>query len=316
MYLAYLDDSDTKAKSNKWQVVAAVVVKDDMLKMARTKMSAASEVLLGKEQSDSTHLPEFHACELYGGYKAFDGIEQNHRFAAIGYLLRMLTDMNMSVIYGAVNLDEHKKNIYGSADPVDVCFRKCVAHIEQWTEIIIMGGINDAIGNEEPNSENQERIKLAVLENVGKGLVILIADECDGKTKNTLQQSFRNLGRTGPLGCFHDDMFFGDSRYSSGIQLADLCAYFIARHLEGDASIEDFYQMIEPRLFPARIANQQNNLEILAGLAKELGDGSKEPGVQEVREGDGSSPVSESENSENSDGGRETRTGDAASANG
>jgi hypothetical protein len=47
---------------------------------------------------------------------------------------------------------------------------------------------------------------------------------------------------------FHDDMYFGDSRYSIGIQLADLCAYFLARHLEGDLEIQGFYEMVSPHI--------------------------------------------------------------------
>ncbi len=38
----------------------------------------------------------------------------------------------------------------------------------------------------------------------------------------------------------HDDMYFGSSKDSVGIQLADLCGYFIAKHLEGDVSIDGF----------------------------------------------------------------------------
>jgi hypothetical protein len=45
-----------------------------------------------------------------------------------------------------------------------------------------------------------------------------------------------------------DDMYFGDSQYSIGIQLADLCSYFIARHLDGDAEIKGFYEMIDPHI--------------------------------------------------------------------
>lgn len=54
--------------------------------------------------------------------------------------------------------------------------------------------------------------------------------------------------RGGELFHFHDDMYFSDSRYSIGVQLADLCAYFIARHLNGDSETEGFYKMIQPHI--------------------------------------------------------------------
>src|SRR3954451_14261251 len=47
---------------------------------------------------------------------------------------------------------------------------------------------------------------------------------------------------------FHDDVFFGDSSYSVGIQLADLCSYFIARRLQGEEEINPFYELIEPHI--------------------------------------------------------------------
>jgi hypothetical protein len=46
-------------------------------------------------------------------------------------------------------------------------------------------------------------------------------------------------------------MYFGDSKYSIGIQIADLCSYFIARRLAGDSETEHFYKMIEPQIISA-----------------------------------------------------------------
>jgi Protein of unknown function (DUF3800) len=47
---------------------------------------------------------------------------------------------------------------------------------------------------------------------------------------------------------FHDDMYFGDSKYSIGIQLADLCAFFIAKHLEKKPEAEGFYGLISSQI--------------------------------------------------------------------
>jgi hypothetical protein len=40
-------------------------------------------------------------------------------------------------------------------------------------------------------------------------------------------------------------MYFGNSVDSIGIQIADLCAYFIRKHLDGDAVAEGFYNIIK-----------------------------------------------------------------------
>jgi hypothetical protein len=70
-------------------------------------------------------------------------------------------------------------------------------------------------------------------------LAILIADDCQKDIKNTLRKSFRQLRNKirplnyalGKLVHVHDDMYFGSSKDSIGIQLADLCGYFIANIL-------------------------------------------------------------------------------------
>lgn len=311
MYLAYLDDSDTKAKKRKWQVMTAIIIKDEAFKMAGVGMSAASEALMGEENLEK--FEEFHACELYGGHGAFQGIEQERRFGAIRYLLGMLTKMDLTVVYGAVDMDALRKDIYGSADPVDVCFRQCFAGIESWADALVQSRVRAELGNDAANYDMNKMTPI-LLDGMIKSLVILIVDECDGKTKNTLQQSFRNLRpRSQPSlsSCFHDDIYFGDSRYSIGIQLADLCSYFIARHLQGDVEIEGFYQMIEPRIY--RQKSSLSNLESLM----ELTDGkSNESGVSDVREGDRNNPSGRPESGESRDGSGEAAASDGSGAHG
>jgi hypothetical protein len=57
----------------------------------------------------------------------------------------------------------------------------------------------------------------------------------------------------GKLVHLHDDMYFGSSKDSIGVQLADLCGYFIAKHLEGDAAGEGFYDIIKDRIVYSKL---------------------------------------------------------------
>jgi len=43
----------------------------------------------------------------------------------------------------------------------------------------------------------------------------------------------------------HDCLYFGSSKDSIGIQIADLCAYIIRRRLEGDPIFAGFYDTIK-----------------------------------------------------------------------
>jgi hypothetical protein len=43
-------------------------------------------------------------------------------------------------------------------------------------------------------------------------------------------------------------MYFGDSRDSVGIQMADICGFFINRHLNQKAYAEGFYQVFSEQI--------------------------------------------------------------------
>ena len=208
-------------------------------------MSAVQELLL-TAAGKIDQFEEFHACDLYGGYGVFEGIEQDRRFTAIGQLLNFIKGAELSVVYGAVDLTSLQNQVYASADPLDISFRTCAKGINSWLQEKIIT---------ESNKEPADPDKVSGLVRWWlEAVVILIVDECDNKIKATLQKSFRNIRPRRkppdhlkpPTVHFHDDMYFGDSRYSVGIQLADLCSYFIARHLNGDQETENFYQMIKP----------------------------------------------------------------------
>ncbi len=236
VYLAYLDDSDTKAKSDPWKVICAVIIEADVFGSLETLSSFAIEDLMPEERRKD--FQEFHACELYRGHEQFEGIDQEKRLKTLEYLLSLVEALGLKIAYGAVNVNSLRSRHYGSANPLDVAFRMCVS------------GIADRL----------ESMAVQVIANGGQGLdsnyALLIADDCDKGDKATLLASFRSLRKrlrgpefdSGTLRYLHDDMYFGDSRYSIGIQIADSCAYFIARHLSEDKETEHFYKMIEPHI--------------------------------------------------------------------
>ena len=231
VYLAYVDDSDTKSKNRnaKWQVMSAVMISDSDFHQIEFLVGVTIEQLIPPEKF--SEFTEFHACELYGGYGVFDGIEQPKRFAAIKNLVHLLEVGKMPVIYGGVDLTSLVATPYGSANPKDIAFRVCINGVEDY-----------------------------MMQKPDHDMALLITDECEGNIKKLLQTTFRSLRRrirppwtAGKAVCLHDDMYFGDSRFSIGLQLTDLCAYFIARHLDGDPEIEGFYQMIEPYITYSRL---------------------------------------------------------------
>jgi hypothetical protein len=257
VYLAYIDDSDTKCKPRKWQVMSAVLIEDQNFKLVEAGVAVAQESLgLSPEQLEK--FQEFHACELYGGYGFFEGIDQEVRFDAMRRLLGLLGMLDLHVVYGAVDLERLGNEIYASADPLDIGFRICARGIPSWLHRKHEQIVRETLGDEVANYTT-ENIFPVVLENTMRELTLIIMDDCDKKIRESLHATFRSIrprrmpDSDAPFSSFHDDMYFGDSKYSFGIQIADACSYFIARHLEGDRETESFYEMISPHIVHSEI---------------------------------------------------------------
>lgn len=233
MFLAYLDDSAQPDQ----QVICAVLIPADQFEVAEMMSALTIENLIPEEHSEK--FEEFHATELYWGKGVFGGISQTLRYAAIANLLQSLRACNAKVAYGAVNLKAHRRSQFGSALPQDVAFRRCVLGAGEW----LAGQRRE----EERGREYESKFNaLFIMDEAAQG---------DKATQVQLQRSYRLL-RTRfsfsdsdlPTLPFHDDMYFGDSRFSLGIQLADVCGYFIARHLAGEIDSDGFYKIIEAHI--------------------------------------------------------------------
>jgi hypothetical protein len=232
--------------------MAALIISGDKFKYAELGFRVIRDLLISEEKLDE--FEEFHACELYGGYGVFEGIEQPRRFGAIAGLLKILEVFGAKVIYGAVEIDKLQNEVYGSADPLDVCFRICVEGITDWSHDRV-AALKPSLPAELESPLREEQLRKFVHDWMAE-LVLVVMDDCDKKVKDSLQRSYRrlrprHLDLDAGLKHFfylHDDLYFGDSKYSTGIQLADLCSYFIARHLEGHGDSKDFFEMIEPHI--------------------------------------------------------------------
>lgn len=90
---------------------------------------------------------------------------------------------------------------------------------------------------------------------LGTEFALLIVDDGNRDNKNRLKRTYRELRKQvrpphwhPGIWYIHDDMYFGASKDSVGIQLADLCSYFIGKHLEKDEAAEGFYQIFSDQI--------------------------------------------------------------------
>jgi hypothetical protein len=230
VHLAYMDDSGTRDKKNPYQVMGALVVEDKNLLYLEVRSTLIAEDIVPENRR--LQFEEFHAHELYRGRGVFEGVSQEKRFETIKFLLEGIRRSNGALVYSTVDKNTLAQKSDGSADPVDICFRGCMKGVEDW------------IAKQEPQN-----------------MVLLIVDDCNKEVKKALRASFRRFRKRlrqpvfppGQHWHFHDDMYFGDSKESIGIQTADLCVFFIAKHLKsGDPTAEGFYDIIEDRIVDSR----------------------------------------------------------------
>jgi Protein of unknown function (DUF3800) len=229
MYLTYLDDSGSDRKSPV-VLVGAVLIKDPDIRKLEAIGAIAVEQFIPEGKWPS--FKEFHAAELFHGHQVFEGVDISVRHEAIEVMFRQMMELDIPCIYSAVRKAVFEKGVIGSVSPIDVAFRMCALGVQHYLV-----------------EKNQDETAL-----------FLFDDTQDGKLKLQLQASFRGLRPRmippyweGPHRMFniHDAMYFGSSRDSIGIQMADLCSYFILRKLKGEQ--DALYENLKENIICAKI---------------------------------------------------------------
>jgi hypothetical protein len=89
--------------------MSSVLVKDEHFRELELRMGLIAEELLPAKTYD--HFAEFHACDLYNGTYAFQGMEWAQRMSILEVLLGTLETLRIPVVYGAVDLSRLDKKI-------------------------------------------------------------------------------------------------------------------------------------------------------------------------------------------------------------
>lgn len=256
MYLAYIDDSDdsdsTKPKDQRqaepFQVLCAVLVEDKQFLMLEMKLS----VLALTGYVPLSELPddfEFHAKDLFHGTGWFDKWPQPVRFGVFKQLMEALAALNVPVIYGAVDRMKLSKQIFKSANPLDVAFRLCIDRIQSFlakdssrTGLLIADTFDDG------KKRNLKRVFREYRKKFVTEAIRVMEDLRRAKENASAEAPIPLPSGRIPTSNLIDDMYFGDSSDSIGIQAADMCAFLVRRHLAGKQDSEWLYKIIEPLL--------------------------------------------------------------------
>lgn len=225
VHIVYVDDSKqykiVESKPPKeFQLIGGVIIEDTKFDLLEQELAYYLYELVQPEAGNK--FERFHAADLLAGRAPFDKIERSRAIEILATGVDAVTRMRIPVVYAAVDMVKLKTTNYGSVEPKDMAFRGCLKLVEQWFQ--------------EANPA---------------GLGLLVADNYDSKPLRDAFQSsfhmFRNRTMSSPivrgmLQHLHDDMYFGDSKFSKGIQLADICMLLIGRHLLDWPDTEDLYQ--------------------------------------------------------------------------
>lgn len=238
MHLVYLDDSGSDNPSPV-VVVGAIAVSDAVFWKLDFRCGSIVESLVPEDKRDD--FEEFKAADLFGGYGSFHGVSPEERHKVIRALLGSLPRFNVRFFYAAVDKAALKRSAFASSQAIDVAFRICACGVSDWVSRPVLGENGEVVSN--PNQ------------------FMLIADDTDDKTlKQMLRSSFRVLRpkkhqdmelADSRMWLCHDEMYFGDSKSSIGIQIADLCSHIMLRRLR-DGIQDEFFQALSPYAQSAR----------------------------------------------------------------
>lgn len=220
MHIAYLDDSRDE-KGADLAVIGALLIPDSHFHVTEAFVGLAVEQLIPEDKLEK--FEEFHAAELHGGHGVFEGIEDGHRYEVIRNLLNVVAVHEFPFVYSAVSRKALSSTAFGSSEAIDIAFRMCARAVEE-------------------HMRDRET----------DGLCLFIFDDTtDVNLKRRLRATFAALRKRvrppnwndNTLCHSHDDMYFGDSKYSIGIQLADLCTYFVSRNIKHRSDPENFFEV-------------------------------------------------------------------------
>jgi hypothetical protein len=243
MYLGYVDDSGSTGNNlddgqAPFQVIGGPIIDEESYPPIQTILAINIEELVPPEQWDSF---EFHAVDLFHARKPFDVLGQEKCWSLLATALGCVRKFKLPVLYGAIDKENLKSKIFRTAKPVDMAFRLYLQALEEWFEAIY-----------DPAKQ---------VDHASWPHALVIADDSRKDMRNDLERGFRDAVKKGKAGQWpkglglnvFDDLYFGNSKNSIGLQLADICVYVVARHLAQKPDAKGFYDIISTQVFNPKI---------------------------------------------------------------
>ena len=158
--------------------------------------------------------------------------------------MKWIHEKEIPILYGAVDKTKLKGEIYRNTNPVDMGFRLYLDSLDQWFQ-----SPSDEVFAEPTNSLPAFSQAIIVLDGSRKDIRTTI----EKASRQTCKKDKPGQGAPGVGVHVFDDIFFADSKNSIGMQIADICMYFVARHLMQKPDSEGFYNIISDQIFRPQV---------------------------------------------------------------
>ena len=236
--MAYLDEAGISNPGQEpFTVVAGVVFNADQQWLAiDQKLSVMGDRYAPRDQR---HDFVFHAAELFHGTKRFhrNNWTKEKRWAILDQLVAIPRDLELAIVSGFVKREEVASR-YPDADTATItknaqlcAFAICSYTIELWMRTRSTNEVGMVI------MENNDQARRAIREFHHFGR--------DPRNADLLRShKFGDL----VLSKVVDTVHFAEKAHSSPLQLADICAFTIKRHLVQTPESDRFYLPLRPRM--------------------------------------------------------------------
>jgi hypothetical protein len=241
VHLAYLDETGTDGHSSV-AMFGALIIPAGRFGYVSAMHDTAVQQILPIERIEE--FQEFHACQLYRGTDIFEGIDEEKRFTAIQVLLNAVRMEKLHFVYAAADRKAITDTPFATMRPLHAAFHMCLLGVEDWATA---------------NHPNRHSNNTKVID--WNDTFLCILDDCNDKNlKAEYKKTYRTLRTKHPfkpqtknrLWHAHDDMFFADSTDCLGVQMADLCNYFVRMRLDGVDEPQNFYDIISKQIICAK----------------------------------------------------------------
>ena len=251
MYIGFVDDSGSTGSNTKdaqcpYQIVGGPIIESKLYTNLRTQLASiyADAIGFGPDSTDSDWIDaEFHANKMFHAKEEpYASIGQEGCWRFLQGALTLLAENQIPIIYGRIDKRSfHGTSLEDAVNPMQICCNLYFQSLTKWW-----------VREDSPRTGWWDEPALLIADASHDDKKSAFRSCLQGAFKTCLKHlSARQDCLLSPSLSLFDDIYFGDSKQSVGLQLADIAMFFIHRRVNNNPDAEGFYNIIKPVLIEA-----------------------------------------------------------------